>query len=313
MRAHPSARPLETFIALAGAVGSIDAIAGVLSEIPAGGGGLLRTCLPALNELLRRGLRSRRATDRSGAARMWLELIRLSVNTPGDIDEHRLRECFEREGDPITRAWLVGVLGELAGSDTGVETALRSASLSSDPNLRTKALPAWIKFVRRNGLVASRALDVVQAAATSPTDSGRLRYAGWLVDDLVPGHMDLARSVLEAIFFSDTLSELGRQGFRDLRSTLRSPVRKWMAEAPADLARSMLSLVPRLQPELGCLVVEAAAKGAFAALQADLARLMIDPAVPAEVRGYAEEHIRIRKNVLTAAPWPALDHLVIPE
>ncbi|MEZ4298984.1 MAG: hypothetical protein R3B70_28810 [Polyangiaceae bacterium] len=310
MREHAFVRRIETFIALAGAVGDIEAVTGAIEKMTASEAQSLEACTPELRELLRRYLNSRSSTDRSGAARLWLELVRLSRSVPGDVAGLGLRECFERERNPTTRAWLVQLLGELAENDADVEAALRSASVSKDVNLRNKALPAWIRFVRRHGLVPSRALDIVQAAEALPTDAGRLRHAGWLVDDLVPTQMDVARCVLETIFLSGSLSTAGRQGFRDLRSTLRAPVRKWMAAAPTDLACRMLSLVPRIHPQLGCLVVEAAAKGPYESLRPHLAQLMKDPEVPAEVRGYIEEHIRIRKNV-TSAPWPDLDDILL--
>jgi hypothetical protein len=196
MRKHPAARPLEAFIALAGAVRSIDAVAAVLAKVPDGDGSSLRPHSAALNELLRSGLRSRRATERSSAARLCVEILRLLLSMPGDMEDCHLRECFERESDPTTRAWLAVVLGELGGCDVSVDAALHSASIAPDLNLRNKALPAWIQFLRKTGTVSARALDVARAAATSPPDSGRLQRAGWLVDDLVPGYTNIAQRVL---------------------------------------------------------------------------------------------------------------------
>jgi hypothetical protein len=249
-------------------------------------------------------------------ARYCLEII--EERLPHDVRE-ALRARAEAEGRTVQNIILQalakdGILeAEIGGSDLSVDAALESASVADDPNLRSKALPAWIRFLRRNGLIQAKALDVVRVATMAPTDSGRLRDAGWLVDALVPEHMDVARCVLDALVRSNALERLGRQGLRNLRSTLRAPVRKWMAEASEEAAKDMLFLVRSMPPELGCLVVEAAAKRSFAALQAEFALLIVDPKVPAEVRGYAEEHIRIRRTVATTAPWQALDGVVWQE
>jgi len=313
MCAHPSGKELETIFALASASEKIEFVALALSRIDRLDEAPSAAGAQALHEMLQRALRSSKGTQRSDAARVWLELLRLRVSLPAPMGARQIRENIERESDPTSRAWLVVLLGEIGQVEDDVEETLRQASIAKDVNLRNKALPAWIKFVRRHGLVASRALDVVNAASISPTDAGRLRQAGWLVDDLVPSEMETAGRVLEALFLTEALCELGRQGYRDLRSTLRTPVRKWIAGASVASVRRMLSLVSRTHAEIGCLIVDAVAREAFEPFLADLTLLVQDSEVPAQVRGYIEEQIRIRKTRVVAAPWPALERLIMAE
>ncbi|WP_437727191.1 SIR2 family protein [Sorangium sp. So ce861] len=270
---------------------------------------------------------SHREIERRSGTRLHIELVRRgAVPRPTADRIATLSRQLGREGDRPTRGWLATLLGE-AGED-GVEPAMRvllecvraeaferaramkpelpGTTGVSTEDVAEKAFAAIIHLAKAHGTVARWAFEIVKLLQYMPVNSGIVRQLGWLVMDLSERHVDTATTLVEKLVTSMHVARLGRAGQRVLRATLRKPMRAWMAAAgPADRAR-MLAMSHLLAPDLACLLIDAASREVFVAVEGQLRDLLVDARLPEEVREYVGHQLALRGDIDRGEEWPEL-------
>lgn len=268
----------------------------------------LQTRVQELNAFRQRLVASKSEQKRCRGVSLWIQLLRLELSSPPPLAELRAR--FEHEKTPQVRAWFADLIGQSAakgGYDIEmVVDILAPLVKEKDENVREKSFAALMTAITETpGAPPAFALAALDIALTPPTHAGRPRLFGWLIERLLPEHVDIAAALIEKLVAAPGIVGLGSQGKRDLIAYLRSPVRALIRRAPPHVQERLLNTVVQLDRFLGRLIIDAICHEAFAAM-AERLNMLLEQDVPGEIKELIRLHKYYRERTVGGEGWPEL-------
>lgn len=265
----------------------------------------------ALEALADRLKNSSKGDDRRLGLRLWLVILNQGFGTHAP-STHDLLQRFARESDARARGWLARLIGESGARENNSDAiaVLLKAARDPDANIRSKSFDGLLRLVRGLSVVDAWVEQILNLALECQTDAGRLRQVGWLVVDLVPQHISLATTLIERLVTAPAVERLGSAGKRELRSKLRSPMRAWMSAASTAARRAMLDLACRIEPDLGCMLIDAASREVFDEVSGQLGGMLADSSVHDRVKRFIGMQLRLRQRRERGAEWPELTQAI---
>ncbi|MHB8875404.1 MAG: NACHT domain-containing protein [Myxococcaceae bacterium] len=258
----------------------------------------------SLLDLARHLLDSARELDRRQGAHLWSALIHHQIVPRPDVPTAAgIVQKLRRERDGKARAALAILTGmTVADAELADEAmaALFEAARSGGEYLRHEAFSALIRVARVTGTVPATALELLDFAAEPPSDSRFFREVGWLVADLVPAAVPIAKELVIRLVTSSTVTTFDTAARREIRSTLRTPMRAFMAAASPDVRREVLELCRGIDVDLSCMLIDAASREGLEEVWTELKSIHDDPSVDPHVKKLIAAKMRTRQNARPA-------------
>lgn len=296
----------EEFLSLCAAVGNAGRLLQLLMTLQAPVSASVVAQVTAIETLRLRLLASTSAIDRRLAVQLWERLLRLRLITVPCIDE--ITDRFRHEVDAQARATLAVILGHVTaacqgeGRDRGIRL-LTELARNPDLNLREQSFAALVDVIY-DSRESVRYLDLACVAAlAAPADAGRIGRLGHLIEQLLPEQVAKATQTVVQVLTSSEAAALGVAGRHRIRSRWRRLLRQIVHAAPQKSTSQLLDIVPRLDANLGQLVVSAVCAEALSVAREGLNCVLGDERVPDDVKLVIRQYRKGRDRNFSATRW----------
>jgi len=303
---------LHALLPLAIAAEACGPLAGLIDKQVEGLKPFLSVHIPALQALVEGAASSARGTIRRDGYRLWGGLLSLGLfPCPSFKDIHGR---LEKESDRLARSQLAVLLGyaaaEASGDSARACAILSQMSESSDGNLRGQAIDALVYGAGVAVDYKPWATAALTAAIKAPSNGGYINRVGWLIPKLSERDIDYATNYVETLLTAEETNLLN-SGTRNLRNTLRKPMRAWIAAASSTQRLNLFARIPALDPDIACLLLDAAWRQSYEQSREVMDALYRDTTLPEQVRSFIYWKKLSGERTVGGQQWPELSEKIL--
>lgn len=255
---------------------------------------------------------SRKGRERRQAYEIWNYALRLDLLPCPDLEE--LVRRMEEEKFVAARSQLAALLASIsvrAGYPLPrvLEVLTSTGPTATDEPKREVALRCLMEAIN-NSSVSEKHVDVLtRVALIEPVKPRRVALLGGTLIKMCATTPDRVLLLLEEILSSDAVRKLSSRGRQNVVGDLKILAREAFRNVSREVGEGVLDRLPKLDPDLAMLFVDAARMSAFWRLRSAFDRLSRDERLSDTLKVKIHQH-RSEEDHFGGHRWPELYGLV---